>query len=252
MAEESPALHHLKLVKAYIDEARLTQASEKTASAYISEVALKSLSKAAEHLNKARELDPNEVLWVEDKPGDGKYQLTQDFLHARVLTGEGICALNSAHEMQYKNNTYLLNHDGKIDREAIATGNRYLASARDAFEKALKYSPAHQDALVYLSKTYRELGDKENYRRVLQQRVQITPDDMNAHKELDQVDDPDFVTPILTTQRFKKITLNGYLGLSMILGFMVILAAESRGPIGAIGYLMFAGPPLIWWYRRNY
>src|ERR1700722_8439105 len=135
----SPALHHLKLAKAYLDECRGDFYAKGEANQYASESQLKVASKAAEHLNKARQLDPHAMIWVEDKPGDGKYQLTQDYLNSRVLEIEGVAFLNTAHDIHAQFQTYILNHDGKPVRAKERVGRDYLERARDALEKSLKY-----------------------------------------------------------------------------------------------------------------
>jgi hypothetical protein len=250
----SPALHHLKLAKAYLDEARGEVFSKGEVSQYLSEAQLKVATKAAEHLNKARQLDPHAGLWVEDKPGDGKYQLTQDYLNSRVLAIEGVAFLNTAHDIHAQCQTYILNHDGKPDRAKERDGRDYLERARDALEKSLKYSAAHEEALKFLSQTYRELGDKENYQRVMQKRVQINADDMEAHKALDRIDESDAVHDIFSTPRSIHWTFNKVLGLSMLVGFFLCAIAMPANltALGGIGSLMLVGPMIIWgikWYE---
>jgi len=252
----SPALQHLKLAKAYLDEARAEVSSKDEVSRYASEAQLKVATKAAEHLNKARQLDPDAVIWVEDKPGDGKYKLTQDYLNSRVLTIEGVAFLNTAHDILAQCETYALNHDGKPDRGKEAEGKGYLERARDALEKSLKYSPAHEQALKFLSKTYRELGDKENYKRIMQKRVTINADDMEAHKALDRIDEPDAVFDVFNSPRTIRWTFNKVLGLSMLIGFLLvaIAAPANLSVLGGIGSFMFVIPMIIWgvkWYESN-
>ena len=250
----SPALHHLKLAKAYLDEARGDFFSKGEVSQYASEAQLKIATKAAEHLNKARILDPHAGLWVEDKPGDGKYQLTQDYLNSRVLAIEGVAFLNTAHDILAQCETYMLNHEGKPDRGKENTGKRYLERARDALEKSLTYSATQEEALTFLSIAYRELGDKENYKRIMQKRVAINDDDMEAHKALDRIDEPDAVFDVFNTPRSIRWTFNKVLGSSMLVGFFLCAIAMPAhlNVLGGIGSLMLVGPMIIWgikWYE---
>jgi hypothetical protein len=251
----SPALHHhLKLAKAYLDEARGDFYSKGEANQYTAEAQLKVASKAAEHLNKARQLDPHAVIWVEDNPGDGKYKLTQDYLNSRALAIEGVAFLNIAHDILAQCDTYRLNNDNRPDRRKEASGKGYLENARDALEKSLNYSAAHKEALKYLSQTYRELGDKENYKRIMQQRVVVDDDDMEAHKALDRIDEPGAVFDVFNTPRSIHWTFNKVLGLSMLVGFFLCAIAmpANLNALGGIGSLMLVGPMIIWgikWYE---
>jgi tetratricopeptide (TPR) repeat protein len=247
VADKSPAQIHLELANSYLDDAQAALNSAKTPSTFIVERTAKPLSKAADHLNKAREIDPNEFLWVEsDEDKAVRLRFTQDIFASRILLCEGVAALNAAHAINTDNDTYRLNH-GRADRSLVRTGNAYLISARDALEKSLKFSVGHKDTLKFLTQTYRELGEKDKYKRLLEKRIELYPDDIAAHKELDQIDDPDFLSPLFTPP--PTISINVWLAISMVVGFILFPIAAQNKALGLFAIILLFGPPAIWWYR---
>jgi len=134
------ALHHLKMAKAYLDEADKEVAKDKKPDEFVSEAKIRALAKAARHLNRAREIDPNEVLWVEDEEDEVGITLDQDYLNGRVLVKEGIAHLNAVH---YISNSFRC-LDGTVDRESYKKAIGRLHNARIALEKALTYIPASE------------------------------------------------------------------------------------------------------------
>jgi tetratricopeptide (TPR) repeat protein len=246
MAESSPALHHLKMAKAYLDEARDTDKNSKEANRYVSEAQVAALSKAATHLNKARELDPTAVLEVEDKEKKTVLRYNQDFLTGLVLCHEGLASINAGRDLLMQATSF-----EKIDTTKLRESESKYISARDALEKSLKYNPYDDDALKFLTDVYSTLADKENYRRIIVERIKQNSDDMDAHKSLDRMSDPNFKMDSIFKQPLFTWTFNKVLVLTMVLGFLLIpIAANAHlTVVGGAACFMVVIPPIIWWLR---
>lgn len=63
-----------------------------------------------------------------------------------------------------------------------------LKKAVDAFEKALALAPDAVDILTELSRTYREIGDVENERRILERLLELDPENESIRQRLKALD----------------------------------------------------------------
>jgi tetratricopeptide (TPR) repeat protein len=228
--EPDTALHHLKMAKSYLDDAERTGDISEHASQVVSESQLQALAKAAEHLNKARAIDSNEVLAVEDEKKGTKEKFDQDYLNGHVLLIEGVAHINSANHIW----SYAKRSDGTIIRKSYREGVAYLEKARDVLEKALIYRPHSTEILKFLATAYHDLGDLANYRRILERHVELSPDEMGLHKNLRDLTEGYRPQPSFERPHF-KLSLHGALTAMTIGGVaLFILAAISRSgaPVG--------------------
>jgi tetratricopeptide (TPR) repeat protein len=240
--EPETALHHLKMANSYLDDAQRTIESTKDASQFISQLQMRSLAEAAQHLNKARAIDPTEVLWVDDEKENVRLKMDQDYLTSRVLVYEGVAQINSAREIW----TTYEDTDGKINRSKYNDGVRNLELARDTLEKALKYNPVSADGLNFLQLAYQYLSDAQNFRRILERRIELRPDDIALHKQIKELNQNPVLTPY-----FKKpplISFTAALWLSVPIGLILATIGVNTGftPLLALGMILFWGPIAFW------
>ena len=225
MAYQAPetAEHHLKMAKAYLDEAKATLAAAKDASQYISQVQLKDLAEAAQHLNKARAIDPNATLVVEDKEDGARITYKQDFLAGLLLLHEGVAHLNITNAIS---GTYDGTQAG-VPRKSRKEGIRSLEKARDSLEKSLIYNPYHEDALKFLYMTYQRLGDRTKARQILERRIELKPEDMSLHREIRTFDQTRTLSPM-----FQSPGISFSVVMRCVLAFGVVLLILAL-PVGS-------------------
>lgn len=244
MAYEEPdtALHHLKMAKSYMDEAQVSLEKIDQPSEFFSEMQLKSLAQAAVHLNKARAIDPTEVLWVEYEKEDVQLKLTQDYITSRVLACEGAAHLNSAGAIW----TTYQDSDGKTDRNQYAAGVRHLERGRDTLLKALTYNSYSHDGLRLLQAAYFRLGDKHNCRRILERRIELEPDNLTLHKEIKELSSQLTIKPYF--DKPPAISLNAALGISIAAGLIIAGIGLTTGlePVFALGTILWFAPIAFW------
>jgi tetratricopeptide (TPR) repeat protein len=249
MAYEPPAtaLHHLKMAKAYLDDYRGYVDDAPDAFSSIGPHISAILERAAEHLKKARAIDPAEVLWVEDAKENVKYKYTQDFLASEALCYEGNMLLNNAKYIESKYN----DSEGKINRGKRAQGIQFLERAREVLLKSLTYNSVNSDALLYLGLAYLYLGDGDSYRSVLERRLKLDPDNILLHKAFETANEPGGYEPLFSNPPI--ISLNAALALSIFSGFIIfgVGAANRIAPFAPIGLLLFFGPIAYWWFKRK-
>ena len=242
MAYEEPdtALHHLKMAKSYLDEAGLTAEISNDASWVVSDLQLRSLVQAALHLNKARDIDPKEVLWIEDKKTGTKERYDQDYLNGDVLLYEGVAHLNTSNALWSR----YADPYGKIDRPAYRQCTLFLEKARDTLEKAARYRPYSTEIHRHLANVYEGLGDFDNYRRVVERRVELDPDNMALHKTMKDLNAG--WTPSPSLQKPPSLTFNGAVVLCGLLGVAIFLfgaflnATRLSGFGALLGFFAFA------------
>jgi len=245
--EPESAVHHLKMAKAYLDDADEIAKKEDKPNKFASEAEIKALTQAAEHLNKARAIDPNEVLWIEEGKDKEKVKLDQDYINGRVLLKEGIAHLNAALDIsQYRN------IDGTSDRRHYNEGTARLQQACAALEQALTYRPYSDDVLDKLATTYRRLGDTQNYRRILERHVEISPDNMGLHKQIEELNASPQPTPLLRRAGFSISAPTIFSGM-LVLGIALIIlgiATKTFNPAGwGIVFLLVSGAG-FWLYEN--
>lgn len=240
--EPDTALFHLQMAKSYLDEASSASAISKDASRAVSDMQLRSLLQAAEHLNKARAIDPQEALWIDDEKAGTKTKADQDYLNGEVLLHEGIAHLNASNDVwsNYKN------LDGRVDRIKYRQGVSFLEQARTALEKAAQYRPYSTEVLRFLAQVYQGLGDADNFRRAVERHVELAPDDMTLHKTMKDLNagwkpEPSFDKPPI-------ISLNVALALCIPLGFVLTTIGGNTGirPILSLGLLLMFAWPAFW------
>jgi tetratricopeptide (TPR) repeat protein len=223
------ALHHLKMAKSYLDDADKQGAQDKKPNRVISDAQINILAQAAHHLNKAREIDPNEVLWIEEK--NEKIKLDQDTLNGDVLLSEGIAHLNAA---LFISNTFS-NIDGTFDKRPNKDGMSRLEQARDALEKAIKYRPYSDQSYKFLAQVYGALGDLQNYRRILERHVEISPDNIEVHKQLAALENQKYPTARFRQKPF-TISFPTVMSLLFVLGIVLIIVAIASHDFNPAGF----------------
>jgi hypothetical protein len=253
MAAEQSATHHLKLAKLYLDDANRLQASEKHYNKHTSAIIVQTLSRAAEQLIKAREIDPNENLWMQDTSGKPPFEVTQDLLNSMVLTSEGLASYYAALHVNDQNDSYY-SGVGTNRQAYLKEGLLFLHEARDALEKSLIYTPYREYSLTLLSKVYRALGDSVNYKRILEKRIAIRPNDIEAHKELSEIDTHDKYTyfkgyhgSLSSSEDTVLPILVGLVGVSLL--FISITAGVSGLTFAAV--LMIVAPIAYVYHLRD-
>ena len=245
-APTSSAMHHLNMAKAYLDDVRIANKA-KTITYAGADFQINLLSKAAQHLLEARVIDPHQTL-VYEEDGD-TFEFTQDRLNSIVLSDEGMVSFHRAYIAHVDFQKYLDQNDNTSARRAASQGTRYFQEATIAFEKALVYHPEHSNTFDFLSQTYRDLGDKENYIRILKRWLEVNPTNMDARKRLDLLDE--FSGALF---RPPMMSINRILVLVTIAG---LILATIAGPtqwngLGSIASFMFVIPLIIIWFRWKY
>ncbi len=229
--EPDTALHHLKMAKSYLDDANNLAKPGDQASESVAAEQLQLLAQAAEHLNKARAIDPSEVLLVKDDKLTEREKLDQDYLNGTILLHEGVAHLNAALDAQsgYKYT------DGSINKPRYKAGVARLEKARDALEKSFTYRAHSGDVLTFLAKAYQQLGDSQNYRRVLERHLQHSPDDIALHKQIKVLTQNPVLYPAFQTPGF-TFTFGKYLVGLIVAGVALIVLAIVMGSGNAAGW----------------
>jgi len=246
--EPDTALHHLKMAKAYLDEAEKHGAKEKNANQFVSDAEIKSLLEAAHHLNNARAIDPNEVLWVEDPKDKTRTKIDQDFLNSKVLLMEGVAHLNAARDLSTKHR----NTDGSVVRKVYKEGVGRLEQARDALEKSLNYRSYSDDALNFLAKAYLRLGDQQNCRRVLERHLEVSSDDIELHKQIKELDAGSVPGPLFRAPSFSISfpTIMSFTTIAAIGLFILAIVQHSGAPVGPGILLLLGSAAGFWLYEK--
>jgi hypothetical protein len=242
--------HHLKMAYSYLTDAR-TQTDVDISAEFISKSTIDSLTRAAEHLVKAREIDPLAVYWVADKPGEEKYKLSQNFLNAQVLALEAVAHYNAARAIGVKRSG-----TESAARKNRRAGKAELEQARIAGERALEYSSVDYNALNCLRHVYEDLGDRDNLRRVVTKLMELRPDDLDIHKEFDSVSDPRWFPDPL----FDNPTLIGrlfdlplrYPSLAVGISFVILVIGSASSIIAKIGIGLVVISAIWWMLVRAY
>lgn len=238
--EPDTALHHLKMAKSYLDDATDLVKPGGEASESVATEQLGLLAQAAEHLNRARAIDPDEVLFVKDDKLTEREKLDQDYLNGSILLHEGVAHLNASLDAQ----SHYKYTDGTINKPQYKAGVARLEKARDALEKSLTYRSHSGDVLTFLAKTYQQLGDYQNYRRVLERHLEHSPDDISLHKQIKALNQNPVLQPAFQTPGF-TFTFGKYLVGLIIAGVALIVLAIVAGSGNAAGwgivFLVLAG-----------
>jgi tetratricopeptide (TPR) repeat protein len=223
------ALHHLKMAKSYLDEADKQGEQDKKPNRVLSDAQINILAQAAHHLNKAREIDPSELLWIEEK--NEKIKLDQDTLNGDVLLSEGVAHLNAA---VFISNTFG-NIDGTFNKGHYKAGVSRLEQARDALEKAIKYRPYSDQTYKFLAQVYGALGDIHNYRRILERHVEISPDNIEVHKQLAALANLKYPSTRFRQKPF-SLSVPTMLSLSFLAGIILIIVAIASHNFNPAGF----------------
>jgi tetratricopeptide (TPR) repeat protein len=249
MAYQQPdtALHHLKMAYSYLEDARKVGEKIKEANSSVSAQQLAILVNAANHLNQARTLDPNEVLWVDEEKNQTRTKIDQDFLNGEVLLVEGVAHLNTALD----HSSHYIYGDNRVYKPTFRAGSESLIKARDALVKALTYRPYSEEALKFLAKTYYHLGDAENYRKTLERHIQIRPENIELHKQMEDLSARP-PHPLFSKPGFEPKMHHVLLGCIFFGVLLLILAAatQSGAPVG-MGIFFFAIGGFGFWVREK-
>lgn len=137
-----PPHAHMTAALAYLEqiEARVAKPMDHAdASSLLSEV-----GRAAEHLTRARQKDPDATITVPGTKGD-PVTLTLDFLSSQALYREGRLSVVAAKTW---------------DAGGNEVGYEYLKRAQGAFERAIKYRPDSADFYYELAEVHKLLGQQ--------------------------------------------------------------------------------------------
>lgn len=254
--EPDTALHHLKMAKSYMDNADSRLNMDSGVLKVFSEQQLELLAKAAEHLNRARAIDPTEVLLVPDEKNNERVTFTQDFMTARVLLHEGIAHINSARDMdgRYKD------HKGRVVEAKYREGVGYLENARDALEKSLTFNSYGRDALRFLQMSYQNLGDEPNFRRILERRVELYPEDIGIHREIEYHDEHPGIKPMFEASSSPTFGMPFFLDFERVMFiaigfgfFLIILAFPAKSfDLGMWGFILMLSAVFILWVEQKW
>ena len=233
MAYQAPetAEHHLKMAKAYLDEATDTKDSKGDANRFISEMQIKALSKAANHLDRARAVDPTAVLKVEDEKTKETIGISQDVLSSQVLLQEGYASINTARDLL---SSATGRYEG-VNRKELAQSLAAYKKAAVGLEKSLKYNPYSSQTLIGLTQIYEAIGDKPNYKRVVERRLELDPNDMQAHKLIEAMHERGFRIGTAFNPPFEWSTNKTLWLIAAVSFFLIPIAANSGESLKALG-----------------